>query len=392
MGIAVTAIDRREFLRLGGLAWLASRRPLLGRQSALPGGRLLGTLPLEGDRPAQPPPFGRVLGAGLDARLFTDLSTLTPDTLIIPNERFFIRTTCPPALPAAGPWTIAFGGLVRTPREVTLDSLRSLVRPMGTCVLECAGNNNPTTFGLMSAARWDGIPLISLLDRITPQSRAAWVAVSGVDDLTQASQTSVPGAAWIFSRADLERTRAFVATRMNGAPLPRDHGFPVRLVVPGWYGCTWIKWVNRIDTVGDTAPATSQMREFARRTHQDGEPTLAREFAPAAVDTAAMPVRVEKWTAGGRIVYRVVGLLWGGSPSTGPSNALQIRFKTNQSWVAVDDSPMPAGPTDWAVWSHLWRPEAPGRYQIVLRVNDPAVPTWRLDLFFYTRGVTVEEV
>ncbi len=388
----MTRIDRRDFLKVGGLAWLASRSPPPVRQSPLAGGRLLGTLPLDGEGSAHAPPFGRVLGTGLDARLFTDLSPLTPDTLIIPNERFFIRTTCPPALPAAGPWTITFGGLVRTPREVTLDSLRSLVRPMGTCVNECAGNNNPTTFGLMSAARWDGIPLISLLDRITPQSRAAWVAVSGVDDLTQASQTSVPGAAWIFSRADLERTRAFVATRMNGAPVPRDHGFPVRLVVPGWYGCTWIKWVNRIDTVGDTAPATSQMREFARRTHQDGEPTLAREFAPAAVDTAAMPVRVEKWTAGGRIVYRVVGLLWGGSPSTGPSNALQIRFKTNQSWVAVDDSPMPAGPTDWAVWSHLWRPEAPGRYQIVLRVNDPAVPTRRLDLFFYTRGVTVEEV
>ena len=342
---------------------------------------------------AQPPNTGRLI-VQRAAPLAAEMPLSGFGTWITPNDLFHILTTIADPLPTLDPaaWRLTVDGHVEQAITLTYEQLKALPARKVVAVLECAGNNNPTTFGLMSAARWDGIPLISLLDRITPQSRAAWVAVSGVDDLTQASQTSVPGAAWIFSRADLERTRAFVATRMNGAPLPRDHGFPVRLVVPGWYGCTWIKWVNRIDTVGDTAPATSQMREFARRTHQDGEPTLAREFAPAAVDTAAMPVRVEKWTAGGRIVYRVVGLLWGGSPSTGPSNALQIRFKTNQSWVAVDDSPMPAGPTDWAVWSHLWRPEAPGRYQIVLRVNDPAVPTWRLDLFFYTRGVTVEEV
>jgi DMSO/TMAO reductase YedYZ molybdopterin-dependent catalytic subunit len=353
---------------------------------------MLGTLTLDGEGPGQAPPFESVLGQGLDARLFTDLSALRPDTMIIPNERFFIRTTCPPGLPAAGPWTIALGGLVRTPREVTVESLRPLVRPMGTCVLECAGNNNPTNFGLISAARWDGVPLTSLLDRVIPHSRGARIAVSGVDDLTQPSQTSVPGAAWIFSRDDLTGTRAFLATRMNGAPLPRDHGFPVRLVVPGWYGCACIKWVTRIDMVEDESPATSQMTEFARRTHQDGEPALAREFTPAVIDTAAMPVRVEQWTAGGRIVYRLVGLRWGGTAYSGSPTALQIRFKTNQAWVAVDDCPMPASPANWGLWSHLWRPEAPGRYQIVLRTSDPAVRTRRLDLFFYTRGVTIDDV
>jgi hypothetical protein len=176
---------------------------------------------------------------------------------------------------------------------------------------------------------------------------------------------------------------------MNGAPLPRDHGSPVRLIVPGWYGCACIKWVDRVDLVPDDAAATPQMIEFARRTHQQGQPALAREFTPAVIDAAAMPVRVEKWTAAGRIVYRIVGIVWGGSK---PTNALQIRFKSIQPWVAVDDCPMPATSTNWALWSHVWRPEAPGRYEIVLRVNDPAVRTRRLDIFFYTREVQIEEV
>ena len=138
-------------------------------------------------------------------------------------------------------------------------------------------------------------------------------------------QTSVPGASWIFSRDDLQR--ALLALRMNGAPLPRDHGFPVRLIVPGWYGCACIKWVNRIELVPDDAPATSQMREFASRTHQPfdasrraGSPTaagpgppqaLARDYLPAVIDTAAMPVRVEKWVASGHVFYRIVGITWG---------------------------------------------------------------------------------
>ena len=380
-------IHRRDFLRIGGLASLAALNPLPALQAGLSGGRMAGTLPLTGEGGKPAPPFGALLGHGLDARLFTDLSVLTADTLITPNERFFLRTACPAMLPNERPWRLHVGGLVRPPRDVTVDSLADLVRPMGTHILECAGNTDPTNFGLLSAARWDGIPLTALLDRVTSRSRGR-VAVSGVDDLTQNARTSVPGATWIFSREDLERAGAFLATRMNGAPLPRDHGFPVRLVVPGWYGCACAKWVDRIDVVADDAPATPQMLEFASRTHQDGQPALAREFTPAVIDAAAMPVRVEQWVAAGRIVYRVVGVLWGGSK---PTNALRIRFRANQPWVSVDDCPMRAASTNWTLWSHLWRPEAPGRYQIVLRVADPSIRARRLDVFFYTREVMVDE-
>jgi DMSO/TMAO reductase YedYZ molybdopterin-dependent catalytic subunit len=203
----------------------------------------------------------------------------------------------------------------------------------------------------------------------------------------------VPGASWIFSRDDLPR--ALLAMRMNGAPLPRDHGFPIRLIVPGWYGCACIKWVDRIDLVPDEAPATAQMQEFAARTHQDirrlrtSTPPLARDFIPAVIDTAAMPVRVEKWIAGGRVEYRITGIIWGGST---PTNALSIRFKTSQPWTPVDDCPMPASTLTWSLWSHTWRPDAPGRYQIVLKVTDPSIRTRRLDLFFYVREILIDEV
>src|SRR5207302_3983578 len=112
-----------------------------------------------------------------------------------------------------------------------------------------------------------------------------------------------------FCRRYSREQRAALA----GLDLVRDRGAQVRLVVPGWYGCTCIKWVNEISFVGENAEATSQMREYAARTEQKGVPELAKDFQPAAIEQAAMPVRIEKWSVAGKIQYRVVGIAWGGT-------------------------------------------------------------------------------
>jgi DMSO/TMAO reductase YedYZ molybdopterin-dependent catalytic subunit len=389
------SLTRREFLNVAaGASFVACFRSALAAQPAVPGGRLLGTVELGAASGAPLPPFGTLLGTGLDARLFTDLSGLAPERLITPNDQFFVRTAFPSTIGAArtaapDAWTVRLGGLVRAERSLAFGELKRSARPLGPCLLECAGNTNPSNFGLLSAAEWDGVPLDEVLARMQPSQPGTRVLVSGVDDMTQPSRTSVPGASWIFAREELTRAGAFLATSMNGAALPHDHGFPVRLVVPGWYGCTCIKWVDRIELVPDEAAATSQMMEFAQRTHQQGEPALARDFIPATIDTAAMPIRVEKWLADARLVYRIIGIIWGG---TKPTNALQIRFRPEEPFVPVSDCPLPHTTRTWSLWSHLWRPATPRRYQIVLRVDDPTLRTRRLDLFFYVREVQIDEV
>ena len=351
-------------------------------------------------------PVNRLLGSGLSARLFTDLSTLAPgaaDVNATPVDRFFVRTACPASLPEPASWTIEIAGLVESPSRVSVASLQSFASASGRFLLECSGNTDPANYGLLSTAEWEGVPLHDLLGRLAPSSSVWRVLVSGVDDDADAMQTSVPGASWIFSRDDLQR--ALLALRMNGAPLPRDHGFPVRLIVPGWYGCACIKWVNRIELVPDDAPATSQMREFASRTHQPFDaarragssaaagagtpPALARDYLPAVIDTAAMPVRVEKWVVGEHAFYRIVGIMWGGAR---PTNLLSIRCRANTPWTRVEDCPLPSTTDTWSVWTHTWRPAEPGRYDIVLRVDDPAIRTRRLDLFFYARAVQIDEI
>ena len=386
-------MTRREFLA----ATLVAPAALL--QS---GARFISTVPLGNPGGAPVPPFGRLLGSGLDARLFTDLSTLSPDkpdTLITPNDRFFVRTSIPLAADRADHWSIHVGGLVRMPRTLGISTLGPRAGRGGQYLIECSGNVDQSNYGLISSAQWDGVSLLAAIDRAQPTAKPHRILVSGVDHESSALGTSVPGASWIFSRDDL--ADALLAIRMNGEPLPRDHGSPVRLVVPGWYGCACIKWVDRIDIVAYDAPATEQMREFAARTHQPfgsreiasslraGHALLAKDFTPAVIDTAAMPVRVEKWVVDGRPFYRVIGIMWAGSK---PTNALSIRFRSNGPWVKVDDCPLPASTLTWSTWSHTWRPQSPGRYQIVLRVDDPTIRTRRLDIFFYVRDIDIDEV
>ncbi|MDP9340145.1 MAG: hypothetical protein M3P45_14890, partial [Acidobacteriota bacterium] len=156
----------------------------------------------------------------------------------------------------------------------------------------------------------------------------------------------------------------------------------------GWYGCACIKWVDAINIVDDSAEATSQMKEYAARTHQGGVPELARDYQPAIIDQAAMPIRIEKWLIAGKIKYRVVGIAWGGSR---PVRLLGIRFSPDEDYVHVDHFQQ-LDNDPWTLWTHSWAPSAPGIYSIRLAILDPPVRARRLDSGYYVRSVEITDV
>lgn len=388
-------LTRREMLRTsltaGGVA-LASIHEmglspfLIGAtKNVFQGGKYLGLVEFAGEGPI---PLGMPMGEGLDGRQYTDLTAAGREHAVISNDRFYIRTRASALLDVSKPWAIKVRGLVRQPTKITMADLRKTSKPAGLHLMECSGNVRDAHFGMLSVADWAGARVSEILNSVKIEKAATRVMISGFDQYPAESLTSTPGASWIFTMDDLSSSKAFFATAMNGAPLPKDHGAPVRLVLPGWYGCTCIKWVDEISFIGEDAAATSQMREFATRTTQPGEPELAREYRPALIEQAAMPVRVEKWLVDRRIKYRVNGIAWGGSRLV---NGLEIRFNRDEDFVPVDDFQQTVN-DPWSFWTHSWAPARRGIYFIQLRVKDGSVPARRLNAGHYVRSIDITEI
>jgi len=365
------------------LAWATLRQA--GAKNSFAGGRQIGVVGFSHEAPVA---METTLGEGLDGRMYTDLSRVTPEAPITANPSFYIRTRASALLNEQEKWMVQLNGLGTKAVEIGVAELKKMAQPMGVHVMECAGNARSVHFGLMSAAEWSGVPLVELLENAKMKPQSTRILVSGFDTYPTKSESSQPGATWVFAWDDLRRARAFLATEMNSNVLTKDHGAPVRLIVPGWYGCACIKWVNEITLVGDGAEATSQMQEFAGRTQQQGVPKVAREYKPAIIEQAAMPLRVEKWLIDGKIVYRVAGILWGGSR---PVSGLEIRFNPEEEYVAVENVQQSVN-DPWSFWTHAWNPRQPGTYLIRLRVKDPQIAATRLNAGYYLRSVEIAEI
>ena len=414
-----SALPRRDFLRgalglgafylsgCGGNRESRSDSPVgFDGSGKLPGtslddpfaaGEYLGPWKFENDNHAL---IGQKRQKGHDCRQSIDLAWLIePATRLTPTEKFYIRTDFPDLLDPKVPWRVKIEGHVRETKEIPLAQLEALAEPQGAVLLECAGNTEGLAFGLLSVASWAGVPFSKILELAAPTPQAKRVLISGFDERTTTSKNShsLPGASWIFTFDELARAKAFLATHINGVPLPPDHGAPLRLIIPNWYGCCDIKWLNEIRFVDDDEPATLQMIEFSGRTHQDidpeklpkGQPVLARQFIPATMDLAAIPVRIERWKIGGKRACRVLGITWGGEK---PSDSLSIRFGTSEEWQPVSACVPQLPDLPFGIWCHRWQPERKGNYTVTLKFADRSIRTRRMDTNYYARRVRIPEV
>ncbi len=332
--------------------------------------------------------FGKLRGEGWDARLYTDLTRLSEDALLTSNEEFYIRTDYPDTLEPGSLWDLELGGRVMSPRALSYDWLLERTKSQGVVLLECAGNHRSGGFGLMSAARFSGVSVEEVIAEVNPTPDATRLLFTGYDmhSVPSVGGHSTPGASWSFTPEELINADAFIATGMNGAALPLRHGFPFRLVVPGWYGCSAIKWLQSIVWERGDALATSQMQEFAGRTHQTGTPARASDYRPAVIEQAAMPIRLELVEdEHGKFVH-VIGVAWGGAKAL---SSLSLSVDGGNQYEAVALCHAPSSDATWRLWSYVWEPPRNGLY--ALRCRAPTgVPMQRLDAGRYERSVTID--
>src|SRR5712671_5374306 len=184
------------------------------------------------------------------------------DSYLTPTELFYIRSHFPsPDLDRAS-YRLRINGAVRRPFGLSYEELRSMRSETRVATLECAGNSRvflvpqvqgaQWELGAVSNAEWTGVPLRALLERAGLADDVCEIVLEGADRGTPAGENVPPGPmsyTWSLPRAKSLRSEVLIAYQMNGRELPRDHGFPVRAIVPGHYGMASVKWLTRIQAV-----------------------------------------------------------------------------------------------------------------------------------------------
>ena len=311
----------------------------------------------------------------------------------VPNDRFFVRNHTATPLIDAATWRLRlFGsGLRRGPVELTYDDLLAMPARTTTAVIECAGNGRrffadqqgtpaggtPWRLGAVGAARWKGVPLADVLRRaglrrsavdVLPEGLDATVVSGGVD------QAHVRRPLPIAKALDDD---VLLAYEMNGEPLPPDHGFPVRLVVPGWVGIASIKWLGQIEVADHPlfSPWNTTLYRMTGPTYPPDSPPLgeqpvksafelpwAAELPSAALPSAQLPAAAPTPARRHAVLH---GRSWSGHA---PIRRVDVSLDGGATWQPAQLRPGDGGQA-WTRWHVPWSPR-PGAYELLARATD----------------------
>ena len=334
---------------------------------------------------ASPPAaLGRGTFPGLITRekepLNLELPFPTLEDRLVSNNRFYVRSHFHIPTIAAASWQLSVEGEVRNLLKISYDELRKMPSKTVTATLECAGNGRarlaPKVKGLLweqggvGNATWTGVPLSALLERAGVKPGAVEIIFEGTDQGEVTEEPKSPGTIHFARSLPLAKARqpeVLVAYLMNGQPLPPEHGFPVRLVVPGWYGMASVKWLSKIMVSAVPYDGYWQTLEYAYWKRERGLPTLTPVTEMLVKAEIARPALHEEVPAGQP--YRVYGAAW-----TGESEVTRVEVSTDNggSWQPAQLLEA-AVPFAWRFWEFSWTPPAaPGRYTLQARATDRA--------------------
>ncbi|MFE4648643.1 sulfite oxidase [Streptomyces sp. NPDC056707] len=359
-------IERRDLLRFvaaASVTGLVAAAPAQAADSPAPG--IVKPLPSE---------LFTVRGTNAE----TNFAALRSTGLLTPADRFFVRNhTVTPRIDAAG-WrlTVWGSGLTGSAVDFTYDQLRALPSVNRTAFVECAGNarsfystqqnqqvsGTAWTLGAIGTARWRGVRLADVL-------RLAGIGRNAVDVLPRGLDNEV-----VSDGTNLGRVRrplpvakalddVILAYEMNGEPLPPDHGYPVRLIVPSWVGIANIKWVGDIEVSAEPLLSpwnTGLYRLFGPAYPPEGSAPLTRQTLKSAFELApgeSVPVHRHQV---------LTGRSWSGGA---PVRTVEVSTDGGTRWrrARLLDEPRSGS---WVRWSADWLPKERGPAVLMARATD----------------------
>ncbi len=300
-------------------------------------------------------------------------------------------------------WHLRLGGAVRQSLELNLRALRRAPSISVPVTLECAGNgrsllkprplSQPWTLEGVGTAVWTGVPLAYLLTRAGVDDDAVEVSFTGADAGIQGGLLQQYARSLPIDQA--LRPDVVLAYRMNGTELPPQHGYPLRLVVPGWYGMASVKWLSSIKVL--TKPFDGFQQSVAYRYQQDAD-DAGTPVTWMKVRSLMVPPGVPDFFSRNRFLPAGPVMLTGRAWS-GQGDVLRVEVGIDGKWVPAQLD-HPAAPFAWSAWSTPWVAD-PGQHELSCRATDASGATQPLEPVWNYQGmgnnvvqriqVTVEE-
>jgi len=271
-------------------------------------------------------PFLGGSGAGRDVTPFTK------------NEDFYITSIDVTPQVQLDQWSLSIQGLVQKPVTFRYHDLLNLPQHTMIATLECIGN--PVGGESIGNAEWEGIPLHRLLE-------LAGAKVDGVDLVMHA----VDGYSDSIPLARARETDVLLALKMNGVPLPPDHGFPARMIVPGLYGIKNVKWLSSLELVN---------YDYKGHWQREGWPEEAPIKPMSRIDQPGDGQVVAERT------FTIRGIAFCGRPGVGK---VEISTDAGKNWQDATLEPR-LSQYAWVLWNYDWQISKPGEHVVMVRATD----------------------
>jgi DMSO/TMAO reductase YedYZ molybdopterin-dependent catalytic subunit len=264
-------------------------------------------------------------------------------------------------------WRLEISGLVKKPRAFTLADLKARKRTTITATLECSGNGSGTGFmGAIGNIRWTGTRLAPLLRECAPLKRGIEAVFFGMDEKVEKIRDKEYPQRFARSLGitDTLRDEILLAYEMNGEPLTKNHGAPLRLIVPGWFGIAWVKWLARVEVMDRRYMSKYMAREYVtiRGEERDGT-TVWRETSVGPMDVKSIVARALRRSDG---VVRFAGAAW--TDGT-PLRAVEVKIDDGQ-WLPASLDRRQTAKYAWTFFEFVWKNPVGGEHTIVSRAID----------------------
>lgn len=297
---------------------------------------------------------------------------------IVPNELFFVRNHWK-GTPGLDPETyrLVVDGEVEHPLHLNFQEILDMPRKVLQVTFECCGNGpvpsywdkqirlntveKVTGHGIMGNAEWAGVPLAMVLERAGVKASAKEVVFTGADhgpdEVAGTPQEVAYERALPLAKALHPDT--LLAYEMNGEPLPALHGFPLRLLVPGWYGMTSIKWLAGIRVIDHVFKGFYQTDRYMVQNGPGAKEfyTYLTEMKVKSIVTNPVPGEVVPLGP-----YRVAGAAW-----SGEKEIVRVEVSTDGGKTWQQAQLTPRIDYSWYRWEYLWNPPAAGNYTLMSR-------------------------